>query len=98
MDLDGGNPVQLTHGSWTVHPSSSANSRFVVYASFRNCSPAIRGKPALWRPPIDGGSPAPITEEAAAFLEGAPDGSKIAGNSYPGQTPENSASAAAVFD
>jgi serine/threonine protein kinase/Tol biopolymer transport system component len=97
MDVDSGNPVQLTHGSWDVHPTSSADSRFVVYASFRNWSPAIWGKPALWRVPIDGGSPAPVTEEAASFPQVSPDGSKIACDYYPGQNPEYSASPMAVF-
>jgi Tol biopolymer transport system component len=97
MDLAGSNPVQLTHGSWDVHPTSSADSRFVVYASFRNWSPAIWGKPALWRAPIDGGPPAPVTEEAASFPQVSPDGSKIACDYYPGPSPEYSASPLAVF-
>ena len=98
MDLDGGNPMQLTRGYWDVHPTSSADSRFVVYASFRNWSPAIWGKPTLWRVPIEGGQPSPITEEAASFPKVSPDGSKIACDYYPGPNPEYSASPMAVFD
>ena len=97
MNLDGGHPVQLSHGGWDVHPASSADSRFVVYASFRSRTPAIWGKPTLWRTPIDGGQPEQITEDAASLPQVSPDGSKIACNYYPGPNPEYSASPMAVF-
>lgn len=97
MNLDGTNAMQLTHGSWSVHPASAADSRTVFYSSFRNWSPAIWGKPTLWQVPIDGGQPIEITGVAASVPQVSPDGKKIACSSYPGPTPESSASPLAVF-
>jgi Tol biopolymer transport system component len=97
MDVDGGSPLQLTRGAWSVHPASSADSRFVYYASFRNWSPAIWGKPTLWRTPIDGGAPAAVIGDAVSFPQISPDGQKIACRYYPGPSPESSASQLAVY-
>lgn len=97
MDLDGGNPVQLTHDGWSVHPASSADSRFVYYVCFRNWSPAIWGKPTLWRVPIEGGESVEVVSDAVSFPEISPYGKKVACAYYPGPNPEYSASPLAVF-
>lgn len=97
MGLDGAHPLQLTRGAWSVHPASSADSRFVYYASFRNWSPAIWGKPTLWRTPIDGGAAVAVTGDAVSFPQISPDGQKIACSYYSGPNPEYSASTLAVF-
>jgi serine/threonine protein kinase/sugar lactone lactonase YvrE len=97
MGVDGGYPLQLTRGAWSVHPASSADSRFVYYTSFRNWSPAIWGKPTLWRTPVDGGEPAAVISDAVSFSQISPDGQEIACSYYPGPNPEYSASPLAVF-
>ncbi|MBV8906883.1 MAG: PD40 domain-containing protein [Acidobacteriia bacterium] len=97
MSVDGRNALQLTRGAWSVHPASSADSRSVYYTSFRNWSPAIWGKPTLWRTPIDGGEPLPVVSDAVSFPQLSPDGQKIACSYYPGPNPEYSASPMAVF-
>jgi serine/threonine protein kinase/sugar lactone lactonase YvrE len=97
MNPDGGNPVQLTREYWDVHPTSSADSRFVVYTSFRDWSPALWGKPTLWKVPIEGGDPIQVSTRATSLPQVSPDGSKIACNYYPGPNPEYSASPMAVF-
>jgi hypothetical protein len=97
MGVDGGNPLQLTRGAWSVHPASSADSRFVNYACFRNWSPAIWGKPTLWLTPIDGGEPVAVIGDAVSFPQISPDGQKIACSYYPGPNPEYSARPLAVF-
>jgi Tol biopolymer transport system component len=97
MDLDGGNPMPLMQGAWNVHPASSADSRFVYFASFRNWSPAIWGKPTLWRVPISGGHADEIISDAVSFPEASPDDKRIACSYYPGPNPEYSASPLALF-
>jgi serine/threonine protein kinase/Tol biopolymer transport system component len=78
MDADGGRPRQLTHGALDVHPCPTPDGRWVVYGSFRDWSPAIGGKPTLWKAPIDGGAPVQITERASSLPRVSPDGKLIA--------------------
>jgi Tol biopolymer transport system component/tRNA A-37 threonylcarbamoyl transferase component Bud32 len=78
MDTDGRRPLQLTHGSLDVHPCSTADSRWVIYGSFREWSPAIGGKPTLWKVPIDGGEPVQVTDRASSLPQVSPDGKLIA--------------------
>ncbi len=91
VNLDGSDLRQLTHGAWDVHPSSSADSRSVVYASFEDWSPVIGGKPSLWRVSIDGGEPFSVSAAAASLPRVSPDGKFIAYFYFPGVDPRFSA-------
>ena len=78
VDTDGSHPRQITHGALDVHPSASPDSRSVVYGSFPVWSPAIGGKPEVWRVSIDGGAAAPLVEHASSMPQVSPDGNSIA--------------------
>jgi Tol biopolymer transport system component len=78
MNADGSEPRQLTHGALDVHPCSSADSRWIVYASFRDWAPGIGGDPSLWKVPIDGGAPTQISTASASMPQISPDGKRIA--------------------
>jgi Tol biopolymer transport system component len=54
VDLDGGNPKQLTRG-FDRQPECGPDGNWVVYQSVQS------GKPSVWKVPIDGGQPTPIT-------------------------------------
>jgi tricorn protease-like protein len=97
IDPGGTNAVQLTRGFYDVHPTPWPDSGSVLYASFREWSPAIWGKATLWRVPIDGGQPVRITEDAVSFPRVSPDGSKIAVAYFPDANPEQSATPMAIF-
>ena len=87
-DPDGGNPLQLTHGAMDVHPTSSADSQTVVFASFIDWSPGMAGKPTLWKVPIDGGKPMPVSQEPASIPQVSSDGRVIACEYFPGVEPQ----------
>ncbi|MDQ3221794.1 MAG: DPP IV N-terminal domain-containing protein, partial [Acidobacteriota bacterium] len=72
MDLDGGNPRQLTSGNSDYGAAVSPDSKWVIYNS------NISGRPALWKVSIDGGDPVQLTEYAAENPEVSPDGTLIA--------------------
>jgi Tol biopolymer transport system component/DNA-binding winged helix-turn-helix (wHTH) protein len=97
MDLDGSNQRQLTYGAHDVHPSPSADSRSVIYASFANWSPAIGGKPTLWSVSIEGGKPRQLTGLATSLPQVSPDGKLIACAYFPGEDPRFSQNGMAVF-
>jgi Tol biopolymer transport system component len=97
MNVDGSNPLRLTDGPDDVHPDPSRDSRFVLYASFRDWSPGIAGKPTLWRVPIDGGKPVPLSSIAASAPRLSPDGKLIACAYFPGLDPQLSPSDAAIL-
>ncbi len=88
MNLDGSNPVQLTHGPDDVHPDPSRDSRSVLYASFRDWSPGIAGKPTLWRISINGGKSVPVSDIAASLPKLSPDGKHIVCAYFPGLDPQ----------
>lgn len=78
MDSSGANPRQLTHGALDVHASASADSRWAIYTSFHDWSPAIGGTPTLWKVPIDGGDPQQILAQPSTIPQVSPDGKLIA--------------------
>ncbi len=58
MDRDGSNPLQLTFGNSESHwPQFSSDGKFVIYQHFE---PGVTS--TLWRIPIEGGTPAKVTE------------------------------------
>jgi serine/threonine protein kinase/Tol biopolymer transport system component len=70
MDRDGSNPVQLTFGNSESHwPQVSIDGKSVVYEHFE---PGASG--SLWRVPLNGGTPAQITEGAGVRPVVSPDG------------------------
>lgn len=72
MDIDGGNPVQLTNGGGEDHPSPTPDGKWVVFTSKGS------DNPSLWKVPIDGGEPVRLTTDFTAFPEVSPDGKLIA--------------------
>ena len=73
MDRDGSNPVQLTFGNSESHwPQFSADGRSVIYQHFE---PGVTT--TLWRIPIEGGTPAKVTEGFAVRPAVSPDGKKL---------------------
>ena len=98
VDADGRNPVQLTHGSWDVHPDLSADGRSLFYASFTEWSPAIGSRPTLWTLPAAGGDPIRLTADPASMPKISPDGKRLACLSYPSGDPRFSATHLAVYD
>lgn len=88
IGMDGSNPTPLTSGRNDVHPQPTPDSRAVVYASFRNWSPGIGGKPTLWRVPIDGGQPVPLSDIAASVPQVSPDGSLMGCEYFPRLDPQ----------
>lgn len=72
MDLDGGNPKQVTHGRGDFSPSLSPDGRWVVYSSWSD------GQEALWKTPISGGEPERIVQNSNLRPVVSPDGKWIA--------------------
>jgi serine/threonine protein kinase/Tol biopolymer transport system component len=73
MDRDGSNPVQLTFGNSESHwPQFSADGRSVIYQHFE---PGVTT--TLWRIPIEGGTPAKVTEGFAVRPAVSPDGKRL---------------------
>ncbi|HEX4168225.1 MAG TPA: winged helix-turn-helix domain-containing protein [Bryobacteraceae bacterium] len=97
LNRDGTAPRQLTFGMHDVHPSTSPDSRTVVYASFVQWSPSIGGKPTLWEVPIDGGKPIQLTTMATSVPQFSPDGNLIAAAYYPDGDPRFSRTEIAIF-
>jgi serine/threonine protein kinase/Tol biopolymer transport system component len=52
MDIDGGNPKQLTAGIGEWHPQYSPDGKWLVYAGHSSL---------LWKTPLDGGAPVQLT-------------------------------------
>ncbi len=72
MNLDGGDPVQLTNGDGEDDAVCSPDGRSVVYMTIS------AHKPALWKVSIDGGQPERLTEAITAYPAISPDGKLIA--------------------
>jgi eukaryotic-like serine/threonine-protein kinase len=70
MDRDGGNPKQLTFGNSESHwPQFTADGKSVIYQHFEPGVPST-----LWRIPIEGGTPAKVSEGFAVRPAVSPDG------------------------
>ena len=97
MDFDGGNSRRLTGGRDDAHPQPSLDSRFVLFASFRDWSPGMAGKPTLWRVAIDGGAPASMSDIAASVPRVSPDGRLLACEYFPNGDPQLSPHEVAIL-
>jgi eukaryotic-like serine/threonine-protein kinase len=71
MDLDGGNPKQLTSGNRDFRPTVSPDSQTVVYASQSS------GDYRLWKVSIDGGDAVQLTDYLSNIPKISPDGKFI---------------------
>jgi serine/threonine protein kinase len=70
MDRDGSNPVQLTFGNSESHwPQFSADGKFVIYQHFEAAVSST-----IWRVPVEGGTPAKVTDGFAVRPAVSPDG------------------------
>jgi DNA-binding winged helix-turn-helix (wHTH) protein/Tol biopolymer transport system component len=72
-ELGEGDLTRLTDGDGEVFPSTTPDSRWVIYQ--RGAGP---GKPTLWRVSIDGGHSSPIVETHAMRHDLSPDGASVA--------------------
>lgn len=75
MDINGGNPIQLTNSTGEDHPRCSPDGRWVVYTRLETKG---GGLPTLWKVPIDGGSPTQLTSEFTLRPSVSPDGKLVA--------------------
>jgi serine/threonine protein kinase len=97
MDADGTHANPLTHGALDVHPDVSADGRSVIYASFKDWSPAIGAEPSLWRIPIDGGHAVEVSPQPTSYPRESPDGRRLGCIYFPGKDPRLSADQLAVL-
>jgi serine/threonine protein kinase/Tol biopolymer transport system component len=58
MDLDGGDPKQLTNGAGEQHPDCSPDGRWVIYQT-------VFGEETIWRVSAEGGEPVKLTGEVS---------------------------------
>lgn len=72
MDIDGGNPQQLTFGGKDFQSSISADSRWVYYKSWENDVGELR------RVSIDGGETEILNDKETSWLSFSPDGKYFA--------------------
>ncbi len=70
MNADGSNQVQLTNGVGANFPAVSPDGQWVIYNNVNDWH--------LWRVPIEGGAPAPLTDYFAFAPAMSPDGKLIA--------------------
>jgi serine/threonine protein kinase/Tol biopolymer transport system component len=76
IDPDGGNRKQLTFGGTNGAPSCSSDGKWAVFNASHG------GDYALWRVPIQGGTPEQLTNYASSYPSVSPDGKWIAFNDY----------------
>ena len=75
MDIDGGNPVQLTDGTGEDHPDISPDGKWVIYTRME------RGefdRPTLWKISVEGGEPIQLNNDFTAYPAVSPDGKLVA--------------------
>jgi serine/threonine protein kinase/Tol biopolymer transport system component len=76
MDIDGSNPVQLTHGRGEGQPVCSPDGLWVVYSEGGpNTTPEQK---TLWKVPIDGGEPVQLCDRPSSGAAVSPDNTLIA--------------------
>jgi len=95
MDIEGGNPKQLTNGYLDYSSSWSPDGKWLVYV---HESP---GKPTLRKVSIDGGNPVQLTDKDAGNPVFSPDGKLIAcsyGNGKVAVIPSDGGEPTKVFD
>ena len=76
MNIDGGNPIQLTYGNGEVQPVCSPDGRWVIYS--KGGPETGPEKKTVWKVPIDGGEPVQLAETPSGGAAISPDGSLIA--------------------
>jgi Tol biopolymer transport system component len=76
MDMDGSNPLQLTHGKGEVLPVCSPDGRWVVYSTGGPSTTA--GQKTLWKVSIDGGQPVQLADKPSSGAAISPDGALVA--------------------
>ena len=81
MDADGSHPKQLTQGSNENWPSLTSDGQWVIYWGSSN-----KSKTTLWKVPIEGGEPVPLSDTALWRPIVSPDGKLIAGYVMDDQT------------
>jgi Tol biopolymer transport system component len=72
INMDGGNPVQLTKGMYGTNASFTPDGRWVVFTS------GARGPHRIWKIPVDGGSPTGLFEKPSYRPTVSPDGRWVA--------------------
>jgi eukaryotic-like serine/threonine-protein kinase len=72
MDIDGGNPMQLTRGNNDDDAAVTADSKWVIYDSRSS------GEWNVWKVSIDGGDPVKLTDYSSREVRISPDGKLIA--------------------
>src|SRR5262249_4148630 len=70
MNPDGSDHVQLTYGAGAVYPAISTDGKWVLYNSAADWH--------LWKIPIGGGEPTPLTQYYAVYASVSPEGKTIA--------------------
>src|SRR5208283_1916306 len=76
IDSDGGNQRQLTREGTNGAPSCSPDGKWVIFNASRG------GDYALWRVPLQGGTPEQLTDYASSFPSISPNGKWIAFDDY----------------
>ncbi len=71
MDIDGGNPIQLTNGIGEKNPQCSPDGSWVVYQ-------LAFGKTGVWIAPTSGGEPKHLVDQPTRGISVSPDGNQIA--------------------
>jgi eukaryotic-like serine/threonine-protein kinase len=79
MDIDGGNPRQLTRSGAVSAPSGAYDSRSFVYES------DVSGVMTIWKASIDGGQETPLIDRNTEEPAVSPDGRLVACFHYPGR-------------
>jgi Tol biopolymer transport system component len=80
MDIDGGNPRQITTKGWASAPDPSPDGKWIVYESSKS------GIMTIWKTSIDGGEETQLTERNTDEPVVSPDGKLIACFYYTGQS------------
>jgi len=75
MDIDGGNPMQLTSAEDNF-PDISSDGRWVIYNSWEPGPKGVTGQ-GLWKISIDGGNPVQLTDYTSGVPSFSPDGQWI---------------------
>jgi len=76
MDLDGGNPKQITSGVGDYLPDYTPDGKWVLYTSYD----PVSGVWSIWKVSADGGTPVRLTDKESALSSVSADGQLFACN------------------
>ncbi len=76
MDLDGGNPKQITNGVGEYLPSFTPDGKWILYTAYD----PVSGFWSVWKISSEGGTPSRLTEKESAVSVVSPDGQSFACN------------------